>query len=88
MWQSLVVLSWIELCAGVFAWAHFKTYQDPSRDGLTRAVAGWYDFWVRPRSAFGENRPRAIRRIVLSQGLLAVGLGLFFLIVMAVGGFR
>jgi hypothetical protein len=86
-WQSVLVLIWVEAIAISLVWVHVATWRDPARNRVTRFVDGYYRRWVK-HPLFGFGVIRSVPAVLLMQASLAAGLGLFFLVVILVGGLK
>ncbi len=86
-WQGILLLIWVEAIAISLAWVHFLTLRDPARNRVTRFVDGYYRRWVK-HPLFGFGVIRSVRSALIVQTVMAVGLGIFFLVVILVGGLK
>ena len=86
-WQGVLLLLWVEVIAFSLAWVHLLTLKDPARNRVTRFVDGYYRHWVK-HPLFGFGLIRSVRAALILQVVVAVGLGIFFLVAIIVGGFQ
>jgi hypothetical protein len=86
-WQTILLLVWVEAIAILLAWVHLQAFRDPARNRVTRFVDQYYRRWV-THPPFGFGLIRSVRSVLIIQAVLAVGLGVLFLVVILLGGLK
>ena len=83
-WWGIPLLIWVEAWCVALGWVNLMTYRDPDRNRVTRFLSRYYAGVVSRRFALVKSVPE----MCLIQGLMMLAIGAFFLIGLAINGFR